>query len=158
MNFCHIKKQVDPNSNNKFPWRQMPKYVSCIVDAYSLPPGPVNASTIEVFHQDFNQKFLFINMTWDFPDVVNGIATNFEVRIAREYLEPTEMDDPTDYSLRQLIIVSPTLHNDIILMIHLFYLSLLHYFPIFKGKYNIHRNQHDTNLSTGKTPLSLCAG
>ena len=86
----------------------MPSYVLCVVNAHPLPPKPVNASTIEVLHQNFNQNFLFFNMTWGFPDVMNGMATSFEVRIAHEYLEPTEMDSPTDYSFVQHTLVSPT--------------------------------------------------
>ena len=83
----------------------MPAYVLCLVDAFALPPDPVNASTVEILDLDFNHKFLFLNVSWDFPDVIYGIATKFELRIAREYLGPTDMDDPTDYSLRQLTMV-----------------------------------------------------
>ena len=83
----------------------MPTYVTCIVDAHPQPPETVNISTALIVNQDFNHNFLFLNMTWNYPSVLNGIAIEFEVRIAREYLEPTEMDDPTDYSLRKDTVV-----------------------------------------------------
>ena len=80
----------------------MPKYSNCIVDAYPEPSSSINSSSIKVLHLEFNQKFLFLNISWHQPEIPHGIATSYEVRIAREYLEPTEMDDPTDYSLRTL--------------------------------------------------------
>ncbi len=85
----------------------MPAYVSCIVDAFARPPNPVNisADSFEILELDFTDKNLFLNISWDYPNVVYGIAREFEIRIAREYLGPTEIDDPTDYSLRQLTTV-----------------------------------------------------
>ena len=97
-----LKPKIDAVSNGQFPWRQMPNHGTCVVDASAQPPYPVNSSSINVLHLEFNQKFLFLNISWHHPEILHGIATSYEVRIAREYLEPTEMDDPTDYSLRTL--------------------------------------------------------
>lgn len=141
MLIIHLK--VDAVSNTMFPWRQMPEYVFCIVDAHPLPPDPVNTSDIVILHQDFNHKFLFLNMSWSFPNALNGMATNFEVRIAREYLEPTEMDDPTDYPLRQHTVVGIVMHDH--------HVKIILHLP---GKSNI----YNTHLSIGETPLSICPG
>ena len=83
-----------------FPWRQMPSYVTCILDAYPKPPSAINSTTVNIHHLDFNNVNLFLNLSWLHPSEINGIIEIYQLRTGREPLGPDRLDDSNDYSLK----------------------------------------------------------
>ena len=97
--------QVDAISNQLFPWRPMPSYVYCIIEAYQLLK-PVNAVTIELNELAFSDENLYFIVSWAHPN--HNIEYNrFEVRIAREPAK--EYDHFSDYPFIQTEVVMSSL-------------------------------------------------
>jgi len=82
----HIHVQVDAVSNGEFPWRHMPDFVSCILNASPKPSSVVNSTStmVDIIQLDFNYVNLFLNLSWLHPSHMNGIIVVYELRIAPE--------------------------------------------------------------------------
>lgn len=76
----------------------MPNYRSCIIDSHPVPPFPVNSSNIVIQKLILTSERLYLNVSWKPIAISNGNITKSELRIARDYLQPGEEDDPTEYS------------------------------------------------------------
>lgn len=76
----------------------MPTYKSCIVESHPVSPLPVNASYIVIQNLILTNKRLYLNISWEATAFPYGNITKSELRIARDYLLPSEEDGPTDYS------------------------------------------------------------
>jgi hypothetical protein len=78
------KIRVEALSNNLHPWRQMPRYVSCIIDSHPEPPNPINSSDITVNGLVFTSRHIYFNVSWKHPTIANGNITMFELRLIHD--------------------------------------------------------------------------
>lgn len=76
----------------------MPPPTTCYINAQPEEPSTLNSTSIDITKLIFTDTQLFFNASWEPPLTPNGRLTKYELRISRNVLQPSESDEPTDYS------------------------------------------------------------
>ena len=78
----------------------------CFVDAQPESPTPVNEDSVLINNIKLENMALFLNMSWDPPEIMYGMITKYEVRVT--ILPGSEHDSAADFATvyKQEFIVS----------------------------------------------------
>lgn len=96
--FC---PQIVYSQNSTFYYRTEPTTTFCVVETTPLRPNSVEPDTIEVNQLQLVEQNLSISLSWDFPEVTNGLISGFDIRITTVPLLASEEQAPIDVRVLQ---------------------------------------------------------
>ena len=89
--------QIIALKNQELFWRLIPVPIYCIFNAFPRPPVAIVTESIVLRDYKFTSTWLYVNVTWTEPVLTYGKLTQYQIRIAREPIEPDHGGDPTNY-------------------------------------------------------------
>ena len=76
----------------------MPSYETCILDTQAKPPSLIPSDEIIIHEVQRTSKGLFINASWEEPDLLYGEIVMYELRVGKESIQPNQDPNFSDSS------------------------------------------------------------